>query len=82
MSQVELYQSVLLKLGQLPVHKLAILDNYLTLLTQMSKTLLKTEGIAHLAGSWKSWDNSDFEEFLHLTRQTRDDLFTPRAFNL
>lgn len=44
MSQVEPCQSVLLKLGQLPVHKLAILDNYLTLLTHFTKKRIRRIG--------------------------------------
>lgn len=50
MSQIELYQSVLLKLGRLSAKDLAALDAYLSLLTTPKAAKAKPEGIAHLAG--------------------------------
>ena len=83
MSQVELYQSVLLKLGQLSGKELAALDSYLTLLTKGNKTQTPAnKGIAHLAGTWKNWEDRDFEDFLHITQQIRQDLFAPRQSSL
>jgi hypothetical protein len=82
MSQVELYQSVLLKLGQLPSKDLAALDAYLSLLTKKNTPSVKTKGIAHLAGAWKNWEGQEFEDFLQITQQIRSDLFTPRQFGL
>lgn len=69
MSQIELYQSVLLKLGRLSAKELAALDAYLSLLTTSKKAQAKPKGIAHLAGAWKNWDDADFEDFLQITRQ-------------
>jgi hypothetical protein len=54
MSQVELYQSVLMKLGQLPASELVKLNNYLALLTSKHKTTSETISIAHLSGAWKA----------------------------
>ena len=82
MSQGELYQSVLMKLGQLPDKELAALDAYLSLLAKGSKTHSKSRNIAHLAGAWKHWDDHDFEDFLQITRQIRQDLFASRQFSL
>lgn len=82
MSQVELYQSVLLKLGQLPARELAALDVYLSRLVTPKKAPAKPKGIAHLAGAWKNWDDADFEDFLQITRQIRQDMFAPRQFSL
>ncbi len=82
MSQVELYQSVLLKLDQLTAKELAALDAYLSVMVKGSKAQAKPKGIAHLAGAWKNWDDADFEEFLQITRQIRQDMFAPRQFSL
>ena len=82
MSQVELYQSILLKLGQLPSEDLSDLDAYLSFLTKKSNSTTKVKGIAHLAGTWKNWEEKDFEDFLHITQQIRNDLFTSRQFSL
>jgi hypothetical protein len=82
MSQVELYQSVLLKLGQLPASELVILNNYLTHLTRHKNIHHKPAGVAHLGGAWKSWDDHDFEEFLQFTQKIRNDLFAPRSFSV
>lgn len=82
MSQIELYQSVLLKLGQLPAKELAALDAYLSVLATPKEAYKKTKGIAHLAGAWKNWDDQDFEDFLQITRQIRQDMFMARPFSL
>lgn len=82
MSQVELYQSVLLKLGSLPAKELAVLDTYLSFLEKRNKPEVKPEGIAHLAGAWKNWDSNEFEEFLRITREIRQDIFMHRQFSL
>jgi hypothetical protein len=82
MSQVELYQSVLMKLGQLPASELVKLNNYLALLTSKHKTTSETISIAHLSGAWKAWDDRDFEEFLQIVGQIRHDLFVPRTMEL
>jgi hypothetical protein len=82
MPQVELYQSVLLKLGQLQGKDLAALDAYLSLLTKKNTPIVETKGIAHLAGAWKNWEGHDFEDFLQFTQQIRNDLFAPRQFGL
>ena len=80
MSQVELYRSVLLKLGRLSSKELAALNDYLTALETTKET--KASGIGHLAGEWENWEDRDFEEFLQITQQTRQDLLTPRQINL
>ena len=82
MSQIELYQSVLLKLGQLPPKELGALDAYLSLLATPKEAPAKPKSIAHLAGAWKNWNDRDFEDFLHITRQTRQEMFVPRQFSL
>jgi hypothetical protein len=82
MSQVELYQSVLQKLGQLPGKDLADLDAYLSLLAGRNRRSGKNNGIAHLAGAWQNWDDHDFEDFLQMTRQIRNELFVPRHFSI
>lgn len=39
-------------------------------------------GISHLAGAWKDWDEQAFEDYLKVTRETRNELFTPRHIEL
>jgi|GEM_PF-6350523 len=39
-------------------------------------------GISHLAGAWKDWDEQAFEDFLKVTRESRNELFTPRHIEL
>ena len=80
MSQVELFQSVLQKLGQLPVHELADLDGYLSVLVKRSAP--KRKGIAHLAGAWSDWNEQEFKDFLQMTRTTRQDMISLRQFDL
>jgi hypothetical protein len=82
MSQIELYQSVLLKLGQLQIQDLAALNDYLATLTKKQKTRIQQEGIAHLAGAWKQWDDIEFEGFLSATQHIRKDMFIPRQIEL
>jgi hypothetical protein len=85
MSDFELYQSVLLKLGQLPSKDLVDVDTFLSLLVEKHKKgkgkNKKTE-ISKLAGAWKNWDEREFEAFLHATQQTRQSLFSDRTFEL
>jgi len=81
MSQVELYQSVLLKLGRLSANELATLDAYLSRLVTKAGQI-KPESIGHLAGAWENWDDSDFEDFLQFTEQNRGDMLAPRQFSL
>ncbi|MEI6411584.1 MAG: hypothetical protein WCR52_19500 [Bacteroidota bacterium] len=81
MSQVELYQSVLSKLGQLAPNDLAVLDAYLErLLKKEVKT--KSKGISHLAGAWKDWSETEFQDFLRSTKQIRLDLFADRNVSI
>ncbi|MFN0013764.1 MAG: hypothetical protein ACKVU2_04375 [Saprospiraceae bacterium] len=85
MSQVELYQSVLQKLGQLPSGSLAQVDAYLSQLLQ-AKSLRKNKAakidIAKFSGAWKNWDEREFLAFLEQTRDTRQDLFADRGVDL
>ncbi len=42
----------------------------------------KPTDISHLAGAWKDWNDQEFEDFLKVTRETRNDLFTPRSVEI
>ncbi|MBK7936102.1 MAG: hypothetical protein IPJ82_03090 [Lewinellaceae bacterium] len=85
MSEIELYQSVLLKLGQLPSENLAEVDAFLSGLAK-KRTRIKTARyktrLAKIAGAWKDWDDREFNAFLETTRQTRQEMFADRAFSL
>ncbi|NUO02767.1 MAG: hypothetical protein HUU01_19335 [Saprospiraceae bacterium] len=76
MSDTKLYQSVLSKLGQLPPKELAVLDAYLGLLLQRASK--EPTNIAQLAGAWSDWKDEEFEDFLQINRQTRQELFSDR----
>ena len=86
MSQIELYQSVLSKLGQLPVQELVELDAYLSLrlrrkpLKESTKTT--QSNVSKVAGAWKDWNNADFEDFLGVLRQSREEMFADRGFQV
>ncbi len=87
MSQIELYQSVLSKLGQLPFQELAELDTYLSVRlrrkpTQSQRAKTAQSNVSKVAGAWKDWDNADFEDFLRVLRQTREEMFADRTFQL
>lgn len=83
MSQIELYQSVLSKLGQLPVQELVELDAYLSsrLRQKSVKKPSKTtqSNVSKVAGAWKDWSNADFEDFLSVLQHAREEMFTDRA---
>ena len=72
MSQIELYQSILLKLGQLPSSSLAEVDAFLSEVAKKQarpkKARYKTR-LAQIAGAWKDWDDKEFNAFLDTTRQ-------------
>lgn len=85
MSQIELYQSILLKLGQLPSTSLAEVDAFLSEIakkkTRQKKARYKTH-LAQIAGAWKDWDEKEFNAFLDTTRQIRQEMFADREFPL
>ncbi len=84
MSQIELYQSILLKLGQLPTASLAEVDAFLSEIakkkTHHKKSRYKTH-LAQIAGAWKDWDDKEFDAFLDTTRQIRQEMFAGREFS-
>ena len=86
MSQIELYQSVLSKLGQLPFQDLAELDAYLSLRLRQKPVQKRAKSaqsnVSKVAGAWKDWDNADFEDFLRVLQQTRQEMFADRTFQL
>ncbi|MFN0035871.1 MAG: hypothetical protein ACKVUS_12470 [Saprospiraceae bacterium] len=86
MSQVELYQSVLSKLGQLPAQELAALDAYLSSLIRVKpaarKSKIGNSNVSKVAGAWKDWDNQEFEDFLQLLKNSREEMFSDRSLQL
>jgi chromosome segregation and condensation protein ScpB len=85
MSDFELYQSVLLKLGQLPSKDLVDVDTFLSLLVEKykdGKGKKRKSEISKLAGAWKNWDEQEFKAFLHSTQQVRHEMFSDRNFDL
>ena len=82
MSEIQLYQSVLLKLGQVSAENLAVVDAFLTELVA-SKQVKKGQNqklAQSLAGAWKNWDDASFELFLQQASNTRASLFADRSF--
>jgi hypothetical protein len=86
MSDIELYQSVLLKLGQLPAKELADLDAYLSQRIRQRRVRHKpkngSSNVSKSAGAWKDWDDKEFEDFLRITREAREEMFADREFQL
>ena len=85
MSQIELYQSILRKLGQLPSVNLAEVDAFLSGLSQKrsgAKPARYKTRLAKVAGAWKDWDDREFNAFLDTTRQIRQEMFADRELSL
>lgn len=86
MSQTELYQSILLKLGQLPAASLSEVDTFLSEIAKKgprlnSKARYKTR-LSQVAGAWKDWDDQAFHSFLETTHQIRSEMFADRPLPL
>lgn len=76
MSQTELYQSVLKKLGGIPVEYLSQVDAFLSKLSQESQDQLSNrEKILALAGSWKDMSEEDFQEYREHAKGSGDASF-------
>lgn len=85
MSQIELYQSILLKLGQLPATSLADVDAFLSEIVKNKSRHKKARyqsRLAKIAGAWKDWDDQEFNAYLDTTRQIRQEMFSDREFSL
>jgi len=86
MSQTELYQSILLKLGHLPAASLAEVDAFLSEITKKNSSRIKKAHyktrLAQIAGSWKDWDEHEFNSYLESTRQIRSEMFADRDFSV
>ena len=85
MSQIELYQSVLLKLGQLPYTNLAEVDAFLIGLTRKRSrpnSASYKSRLGKVAGAWKDWDDQEFSAFLDTVGQIRLGMFSDRTFSL
>ncbi len=82
MTEALLYQSILQKLGQLPVNGLPQVDAFLAFLVSQEPKKLGKESpkksIDHLFGAWKTWDENEFQDFLAHTAEVRNNLFSTR----
>lgn len=86
MSQFELYQSILLKLGQLPSANLADVDAFLSEITKKKKRRPKVKyhktNLSEIAGAWRDWDETEFNSFLDSILQIRSEMFLDRDFSI
>ncbi len=85
MSKVELYQSVLSKLGRLAAKEMADVDAFLTELLKREPQNKNKKGEnknAKLAGAWRDWDEEEFQSFLAHTKQIREEMFSDRKVDL
>ncbi|MFN4254305.1 MAG: hypothetical protein ACK4Q5_04800 [Saprospiraceae bacterium] len=85
MTQIELYPSILLKLGQLPAESLVEVDLFLSNLAKQHTRVKPKQyknRLAKVAGAWKNWDDREFNAFLETTRQTRQEMFADRQMSL
>jgi hypothetical protein len=82
MTEALLYQSILQKLGQLPLKGLPQVDAFLAfLVSQEPKKAADAppkKTIGHLFGAWKTWDEQEFQDFLAHTAEVRGNLFSTR----
>ena len=76
MVNIETYQSVLRKLSQIPADYLKLVDDFLSSLHQkLEKKEENRIAVLALAGSWSDMSDSDFEDFLRVTKETGEELF-------
>ncbi len=70
------YQSILNHLSIIPVSYLQQIDTYLTNLTkEINQKKQNRTTILELAGSWNDLSESDFEDFLCITKKVSEDMF-------
>lgn len=83
MTTIELYQSVLKKLADIPQIYLTEIDEYLSNFTKKIEKSKSTNSssIMALSGSWSDMEEDDFNDFLIETRNSRNNLFD-RKFDL
>ena len=76
MSQTELYQSVLKKLGDLPAEYLIQIDDFLSQLSKKAqKQTHQRDKTMALAGSWKDLSEEDFQDYLKHARESGSESF-------
>jgi hypothetical protein len=70
------YQSILNHLSSIPVSYLQQVDTYLINLTrEISEKRQNRTSILELAGSWDTFSESDFEDFLLATKNVSEEMF-------
>ena len=73
--EANLYKSVLKNLSLIPEEYLSQVDAYLNRLKdRISQKEKNRQEILSLAGSWSEMTNSDFEEFLEISKKSGGDL--------
>ena len=74
--QESIYQSILNHLSLIPVEYLEMVDSYLKKLASDAKQKEKNRAmILNLAGSWNDMSEDDFNDYLKITKQTKDEMF-------
>lgn len=70
------YQSILARLSRIPVSYLQQIDDFLQ---RFSKEIKQREEnraqILALAGTWKEWQEEDFQDYLQETKRVGTELF-------
>jgi len=76
MVQLDIYQSVLRKLSNIPIEYLTEVDVFLTILNKEIDTKAKNkENILALAGSWNDMSDEDFEDYMKNVKQVKKEMF-------
>ena len=76
MSQTQLYQSVLKKLGDIPAEYLSQIDEFLSQLNQEAQRQDNNrEKILALAGSWTDMNEDDFQDYLKHAKESGSEAF-------
>ena len=79
-----IYQSILLKIGSIPLEYLQQVDDYLKTLDSKitsEKTRNRNE-ILSLAGGWSDLNDSDFDDVIKKAKETGNDMFKNRDIEL
>jgi hypothetical protein len=72
-----LYQSILLKLGHLPINHLQQVDHYLdALILPISPQQESKSKILALFGSWSDMEEADYQDFLKEAKSVGTELFS------
>lgn len=76
MTQIELYQSVLKKLSNVPAKDLSQVDKFLSQWSDQPQSKSKNKDkIVALAGAWADMEEEDFQDYLKKAKESGNESF-------